>query len=133
LRPARNRDHHEDDACRVALQIDAEELLEISEPVVATKAHVVPEERQHQRVAERLRDDREVDAGHARAERQPAKDERERGRHQRHHHQREREVIEPEPEPGSSFQLRKTMKSGSNGFPYTPRGPIWRIRYMPIA
>ncbi len=34
---------------------------------------------------------------------------------------------------GNSFQFKKTMKSGRSGFPYTPRVPIWRIRYMPIA
>ena len=34
---------------------------------------------------------------------------------------------------GSAFQFRNTMKSGRTGSPYTPRGPIWRIRYMPMA
>jgi len=34
---------------------------------------------------------------------------------------------------GSCFQFRNTMKSGRIGSPYTPRGPIWRIRYMPMA
>jgi hypothetical protein len=33
---------------------------------------------------------------------------------------------------GSSVQFRNTMKSGSTGCPYTPRGPICRIRYMPM-
>ena len=34
---------------------------------------------------------------------------------------------------GNSCQSRNTMKSGSNGLPYTPRSPIWRIRYIPMA
>ena len=34
---------------------------------------------------------------------------------------------------GNSFQFRKTMKSGSTGSAYTPRGPTWRMRYMPMA
>ena len=34
---------------------------------------------------------------------------------------------------GSSVQFRNTMKSGRIGCPYTPRVPIWRIRYIPIA
>ncbi len=34
---------------------------------------------------------------------------------------------------GSSCQLRNTMKSGNSGLPYTPRSPIWRIRYIPMA
>ena len=34
---------------------------------------------------------------------------------------------------GSSFQFRNTMKSGRVGLAYTPRAPIWRIRYMPMA
>ena len=33
---------------------------------------------------------------------------------------------------GRESQFRNTMKSGSSGFPYTPRSPIWRIRYMPM-
>ena len=32
---------------------------------------------------------------------------------------------------GSSFQFRKTMKSGSSER-YWPSLPIWRIRYMPM-
>jgi len=34
---------------------------------------------------------------------------------------------------GSFFQFRNTMKSGSIASPYTPRDPILRIRYMPMA
>ena len=34
---------------------------------------------------------------------------------------------------GSASQFRNTMKSGSSGWPYTPRVPIWRMRYIPIA
>ncbi len=41
--------------------------------------------------------------------------------------------LKPYQNQGSDFQFRNTMKSGSTGSPYTPLGPIWRIRYMPIA
>ncbi len=34
---------------------------------------------------------------------------------------------------GRVSQFRNTMKSGRFGLPYTPRAPIWRMRYMPIA
>jgi hypothetical protein len=38
----------------------------------------------------------------------------------------------PHQNQGNFGQLRKTMKSGSSGLPYTPRVPICRIRYMPM-
>ena len=41
--------------------------------------------------------------------------------------------LNPSQNHGSFFQLRKTMKSGRIGSPYTPRRPIWRMRYMPMA
>ena len=50
----------------------AVELLEVSEAVVPAEAGVVAEEQEHQRVGEGLRDDREVDATDARAEREVA-------------------------------------------------------------
>ena len=59
-------------------------------PVVAAEAHVVAEERQQQRIGQRLGDDRQIDAGDARAERQPAEHQRQQRRHQHHHQQRRR-------------------------------------------
>ena len=41
---------------------EAENALEVGEPVVAAEAGVVAEEKQHRRVGQRLRDDREVNA-----------------------------------------------------------------------
>ena len=41
--------------------------------------------------------------------------------------------LKPYQNHGSYFQFRNTMKSGNTGSPYTPLGPIARIRYMPIA
>ena len=43
----------------------AEDVLEVGEPVIAAETHVVAEEGEQQRVSERLRDDGEIDAGHA--------------------------------------------------------------------
>ena len=81
------------------MQVEAQDVLEVGEAVVAAEAHVVAKEGEHQRVAERLRHDREIHARHARTKGQPAEHERqERGR-QRHHEEREPEVIESQPEP----------------------------------
>ena len=46
------------DTCPVILQVEAQNVLEVSQAVVATKAHVVAEERQHQREGHGLGDDR---------------------------------------------------------------------------
>ena len=46
----------------------AQDALEIGESIVAAEARVVAEEQQHERVGERLRDDREIDALDPRAE-----------------------------------------------------------------
>jgi hypothetical protein len=79
------------------LHVEAEDVLEIGQPVVAAKAHVVAEEGEHQRKRQRLRDDREIDARHARAEREPAEHEGERARHQQHHQRGEPEMVEAVP------------------------------------
>ena len=78
------------DARAVGMQIESQDLLEIGEPVVAAESHVVSEEREHERVAERLRDDRKVDTGDTRSKRKPSEHQRERRRNEHHHRQRER-------------------------------------------
>ena len=96
------------------VQVEAEEVLEVGEAVVAAEAHVVAEERQHQRVAERLRDDREVDARHARPEREPAEHQREQRRHEHHHQHREPEVVEPVPEPRQPLPVQEHHEVGQH-------------------
>ena len=100
-------DDNQHRAHRVALQVEAQQLLEVGEAVVAAKAHVVAEEREHQGVAEGLGDDRQIDAGDARSERQPSEHQREQPGHHHHHGHRPPEMAEPGPEPG---QLRPVQE-----------------------
>src|SRR5438477_257095 len=64
--------HEQRRAGAVRLNVEAQNVLEIGQAVVAAKTEIVAEERQQQRIGHRLRDDREIDAGDAGAERQPA-------------------------------------------------------------
>lgn len=48
----------------VGAQVKAEQVFKIGQAVVAAKAHLVAEERQHQRKGKRLGDDGEVHPGH---------------------------------------------------------------------
>ena len=48
----------------IGAQIKAEHVFEVSQAVVAAKAHLIAEEGQHQRKGQRLRDDRQVYTGH---------------------------------------------------------------------
>ncbi len=82
------------------LDVEAENILEIGQAVVAAEAEIVAEERQQQRIGHRLGDDREIDAGDAGAEREPAEAERQQARHQQHHQRREPEHVEAVPVPG---------------------------------
>ncbi len=63
------------------MQIETQNVFEIREAVVAAEAHVVAEEREHQRIGQRLRDDRKIHARHARAKREPAEYQRQQPRH----------------------------------------------------
>ena len=84
------RDHQQRVARRLRLHVEAEDVLEIGEAVIAAEAEIVAEEAEQQRVGQRLRDDREIDAGDAAAEREPAEHEGEHARHQHHHQRRHR-------------------------------------------
>ena len=79
----------ENSAARVvsACDVEAEDVLEIGQAVIAAETEIVAEEAEHQRIGQRLGDDRQIDAGDAAAKRQPAEHESERARHQ-HDHQR---------------------------------------------
>ena len=91
----------------VLAQREAEDVLEVGEAVVAAEAQFVAEERQHQRVGERLGDDRQIDAGDPRAERQPAEHERQHAGHQRHHQHGEAEAVEAVPVPGQLLPVKE--------------------------
>ena len=79
-RDAGNREQSRARALR--LHIEAEDVLEIGQPVIAAEAEIVAEEAEHQRKGHRLRDDGEIDAGDARAKREPAEHEGEQARRQ---------------------------------------------------
>jgi hypothetical protein len=83
----------------VGLDVEAQNVLEIGQAVVAAEAEIVAEERQQQRVGHRLGDDREIDAGDAGAEREPAEAEGEQARHHDDHQRREPEHVEAVPVP----------------------------------
>ena len=79
------------------LHVEAEDVLEIGQAVIAAEAEIVAEEREQQRVGHRLRDDRQIDAGDAAAEREPAEDEGQRAGDQQHHQHRVGERLEAVP------------------------------------
>ena len=86
-------------ASAVGLHVEAENILEVGQAVVAAEAEIVAEESQQQRIGHRLRDDREIDAGDAGAKRQPAKAECQQARDQNDHQRREPEHVEAVPVP----------------------------------
>jgi len=115
------------------VEVEAQDVLEVCEAVVAAEAHIVSEECQHERVAECLRHDREIDTGHARAKREPPEHQRECGGHRRDHDQREPEVVEPDPEPRQPLPVEEDHEIGKDRIAVHARGPISRMRYMPMA
>ena len=101
-------------ARRVGLHVEAENVLEIGQAVVAAEAHVVAEEGEQQRVGHRLGDDRQIDAGDAAAEGEPAEDEGEQPGHQHHHQRREPELVEAVPEPGQFLPVQEHHEVGQD-------------------
>ena len=79
------------------LHVEAEDVLEVGEAVVAAEAEIVAEEAEHQRKGQRLGDDREIDAGDAAAEREPAEHEGEQARHEHDHERGIGEMLEAVP------------------------------------
>ena len=82
-------------ACR--LHVEAENILEVGETVVAAEAEIIAEEAQHQREGQRLGDDRKINPGDAAAECEPAEHEGERARHEQHHEGGVGEMLESVP------------------------------------
>ena len=74
------RDREQRGARALRLHVEAENVLEVGQAVVAAEAEIVAEEAEHQREGQRLGDDREIDAGDAAAEREPAEHEGEQRR-----------------------------------------------------
>ena len=83
---ARAEAKHSTARVRVGLHGEAQDILEVGHAVVAAQPHVVAEEGQQQGESHRLGDDREIDAGDAAAEGEPAQRQ---GEHARHDHDHE--------------------------------------------
>ena len=102
----------------VRLHVEAENVLEIGEAVVAAEAHVVAEEGEQQRIGQRLGDDRQIDAGDAASGTRTSRSTKASSpgtsitisaANQK--------WSKPYQYQGSSFQFRNTMKSGRIGLP----------------
>src|SRR6516164_5260515 len=82
----RKRGNHEQRRARAwRLHVEAEDILEVGEAVVAAEAEIVAEEAEHQRKRHRLGDDREIDPGDAAPERKPPEHEGEQARDEQDH------------------------------------------------
>ncbi len=81
--------------------------LIVGQPVIAAEAHVVAEEGEPQRIGHRLGDDRQIDAGDARAKGEPAEHQGEHPRHQDHHRRGIGEMVEAPPEPRQFLILQE--------------------------
>src|SRR5213075_2005563 len=78
------------------------------------EARLVAEEEQHEGEGQRLRDDGEVDAAYARAEREPAEDEREQARRQHHQERLLEEGLGPVPVPGQLLPVEEDHELGQD-------------------
>jgi hypothetical protein len=78
----------------------AGDVLEAGEAVVAPEPGVVLEQVERERERHRLGQDRQVDAGDAAAEGEPAEDQRDEAGHRHDHEQLERQAVGEGPEPG---------------------------------
>ncbi len=96
------------------LHIEAENVLEIGQAVIAAEAEIVAEEAEHQREGQRLGDDRQIDAGDAAAEREPAEHEGEQARHRHDHQRREPEHVEAVPVPGQFLPVQEHHEVGQD-------------------
>ena len=81
-------------------------------PLLPPKPHVVAEEREHQGEGHGLGDDREVDAGDAAPEGEPAQRQGEQARHQDDHDGGEPELVEAVPEPGQLLVVQEHHEVG---------------------
>ena len=89
------------------MQVEAQQILEVGQAVVAAETHVVAEEGQHQGEGHGLGDDREIDPGDPRAEGQPPEDEGQYPRHDQHHEGGEGEIIKTVPVPGKFLPVQE--------------------------
>ena len=87
----------------VGLHGEAQDVLEVGQAVVAAEAHVVAEEGEQQSEGHRLGDDREIDAGDAAAEGEPAERQRQHARHQHDHGAANQNMSKPCQNQGSSW------------------------------
>jgi hypothetical protein len=93
----------------------AGDILEAREPVVAAKPAVVLEEVEREGERHRLRQDRQVHAGDAAPEGEPAEDEREEARDRHDHEELEDETVGEGPEPGELVRPHDAEDLGADG------------------
>src|SRR5262249_25841655 len=79
------------------LHVETQNVLEVGETVVAAEPEIVAEEAEHQVVGEHLGDDREIDAGDAAAEGEPAEHQGKHSWDQHDHDERVGEMLEAVP------------------------------------
>src|SRR5260221_2693390 len=91
---------------------DVENPPEVGEAVVSAEARGVAEEEQHRRVSERLRDDGEVHAPHARTEGEIAEHVGEQARHHDHQHRTPPERAGAPPLPGKLLPVEEHHEVG---------------------
>ncbi len=94
------------------LDVKPEDILEVSQAVVAAKPHVVAEEGEQQRVGQGLGDDRQIDPGDPGAECKPAEDAGEHRGDEDRHQDREAEPIEAVPIPGQLLPAQEHHEIG---------------------
>ena len=99
----------------VGLHVEAENVLEIGQAVIAAEAHVVAEEGEQQRIGQRLGDDRQIDAGDAERKANQPKTKASRPGTSITISAANQKWSKPYQNQGSSFQFRNTMKSGRIG------------------
>ena len=108
------RDREQGGARGLGLDVEADYVLEIGKSVIAAEAEIVAEKAEHQRVGQRLRDDRQIDPGDAAAKGKPAEHEGEQAGHQHHHQRRIGEVPEPVPVDRQLVPIQKHHEVGQD-------------------
>ena len=100
---------------RCRLDVEAQDVLEVGETVIAAEAEIIAEEAEHQREGQRLGDDREVNASDAAAECEPAENESEQAGHQHDHESRVGEMLEPIPVDRQLRPIQEHHEVGEHG------------------
>src|SRR5690606_10821899 len=91
----------------IRLETETQNVFEVGQSVVASKAHVVLEKCQHQGVGHGLGNDRQIHTDDMRAEGEPGENERQQTGNQQQHQHGKSEVVETKPVPGQFLPVQK--------------------------